>query len=216
MFDRVSGEPRQFIQRVFSAAKKGRIWYSLNPQAFGVDRERVVRALHYLEEHGAIELRASEPRLRYTRVSTPGAPAALVATLLERFERRESGEIARLQQVLALVAEPTCQTAALVGYFGETLPGPCGHCTSCHTPVPRGVPPAAPLPPIAAHVNLPALVELRESHPVALGEPRQQARFLCGLTSPGLTAARLSRHPLFGALEQYPFAEVLAWCADPP
>src|SRR5712691_7990863 len=135
IFARVSGEPRQFIQRIFGAAKKGRIWYSLDPsllaQTLGAERERVVRALHYLEEHGAIELRTSEPRLRFTRLSSSHSPDTLVHALLDRVERREAQEIARLQQVLALVAEPGCQTAALVGYFGETLPGPCGHCTSC-------------------------------------------------------------------------------------
>src|SRR5438132_3302401 len=31
IFARVSGEPRQFIQRIFGAAKKGRIWYSMDP-----------------------------------------------------------------------------------------------------------------------------------------------------------------------------------------
>jgi ATP-dependent DNA helicase RecQ len=219
IFARVSGEPRQFIQRIFSAAKKGRVWYSMDPSvlapALGAERERVVRALHYLEEHGAIELRTSEPRLRFTRVSSADSPDMLVHALLERFERREAQEIARLQQVLALVAEPGCQTGALVGYFGETLPGPCGHCTSCHrADGPRVVSPGPTLPPIPARVDLPTFVEVCAGHTDALGEPRQQARFLCGLTSPALSAARLSRHALFGALEQYPFAKVLAWCAE--
>jgi len=35
---------------------------------------------------------------------------------------------------------------------------------------------------------------------------------LCGLSSPALTRAKLSRHRLFGALEERPFQEVLAWC----
>ncbi len=233
IFARVSGEPRQFIQRVFGAAKHGRIWYSFDPsvlaQTLGAERERVVRALHYLEEHGAVELRTSEVRLRFTRVSASEPTDALVATLVDRFERRETQEIARLQQVLALVTEPGCQTAALVGYFGETLSGPCGHCTSCHPEVQTAgpfaaqvlpgayrvvPPPGSPLPPIPSRVDLPAFGELRAAHPAALGEPRQQARFLCGLSSPALTAARLSRHALFGALEPYPFADVLAWCAD--
>jgi ATP-dependent DNA helicase RecQ len=217
IFARLSGEPRQFIQRVFGAAKKGRVWYSLDPsvvaQALGAERERVVRALHYLEEHDRIELRTGEPRLRFTRTSERETRDALVAALLERFERREAQEVARLQQVLALVAEPGCQTAALVGYFGETLAGPCGHCTSCNVSTPRSLPPGPPLPSISALVDATALRELREAHPVALGEPRQQTRLLCGLSSPALTSARLTRHQLFGALEQYPFAEVLAWCA---
>ena len=48
--------------------------------------------------------------------------------------------------------------------------------------------------------------------PDALGQPRQQARFLCGLTSPALTRARLSSNPLFGILAAHHFDDVLAWC----
>jgi ATP-dependent DNA helicase RecQ len=219
---RLSAEPRLFVQRVFGAARKGRTWYSLDPsvvaQTLGLgDRERVVRALHYLEEHGAVELRTSEPRLRFTRTSARESSDELVAALMDRFERREAQEVARLQQVLGLVAEPSCQTAALVGYFGETLAGPCGHCTSCHADGPvkeRTVPSGPPLPPIPKRLDLPAFFALRAEYPSALGEPRQQARFLCGLNSPALSSARLSRHHLFGALEHYPFAHVLAFCAD--
>jgi ATP-dependent DNA helicase RecQ len=45
-----------------------------------------------------------------------------------------------------------------------------------------------------------------------LGEARQRARFLCGLSSPAVGRARLGRHALFGALEDRRFTEVLAWC----
>jgi ATP-dependent DNA helicase RecQ len=43
----------------------------------------------------------------------------------------------------------------------------------------------------------------------ALKTPRQLARFLCGITSPAVTRARLGRHDAFGLLESRPFAEVL-------
>ena len=220
MFGRVTGEPRRFLERVFGAAKKGRIWYSLDPnavaRALGEDRERVLRALHYLEERGAVELRASEPRQRFTRLAEPPAldTEAVLATLLERFERREAQEISRIQQVLALVAEPGCQTAALVGYFGERLPGPCGHCTSClEDAAPHTLPSSPPLPPISTRLDVDAFADLVAAHPAALGERRQQARFLCGLSSPALTSARLGRNPLFGSLEDYSFGDVLAWLA---
>ena len=35
-------------------------------------------------------------------------------------------------------------------------------------------------------------------------------RFLCGLSSPKLIRAKLTRHSLFGALQQVPFPVVLA------
>ena len=44
-----------------------------------------------------------------------------------------------------------------------------------------------------------------------LRDPRSLARFLCGVTSPGITRARLSRHALFGALEHIPFKQVEDW-----
>jgi len=44
----------------------------------------------------------------------------------------------------------------------------------------------------------------------ALRQPRQLARFLCGLSSPATTRARLGRHDDFGALGHLPFPEILA------
>ena len=53
------------------------------------------------------------------------------------------------------------------------------------------------------------LAALRAEHPAALGQPRQLARFLCGLSSPATTRAKLSRHELYGALAAHRFAAVL-------
>jgi ATP-dependent DNA helicase RecQ len=40
------------------------------------------------------------------------------------------------------------------------------------------------------------------------------ARFLCGMGSPAVSRARLTRHPLFGAVEDRPFADILSWCSQ--
>jgi ATP-dependent DNA helicase RecQ len=48
-------------------------------------------------------------------------------------------------------------------------------------------------------------------HPDALGAPRQRARFLCGITSPATSRAKLTRGSLFGALNAQRFADVLRW-----
>ena len=70
-------------------------------------------------------------------------------------------------------------------------------------PCPRpGVPPAYN-PPLE---QLRGLVEREER---ALATPRQRTRFLCGISSPATTKAKLQAHPLFGALEGVPFQEVL-------
>ena len=51
---------------------------------------------------------------------------------------------------------------------------------------------------------------LREQHGDVLGDPQALARFLCGISSPRLARARLTRDPLFGSLGDVTFERVLA------
>ena len=214
------GSARGSSTSVFAAAKKGRIWYALDPGkvAAGV---------------------GAEPRPRRSRAGVPagagvggaaglgGAPALSPAANGRRSggagqlsspsasRPASGGEIGRLRKVLALVTHDGCQVNALVGYFGERRPEPCGHCTHCLTGRTQQLPEGAPRPALPVGLDVAALAALRGAQPVALGSPRQVARFLCGLGSPGLTRARLTRHPLFGALEDRPFVDVLAWWRGP-
>jgi ATP-dependent DNA helicase RecQ len=67
-------------------------------------------------------------------------------------------------------------------------------------------------PPIETIIDAKALEALRDGHPGALGAPRQQARFLAGITSPATSRAKLTRDPLFGSLADRRFGDLLAWC----
>jgi ATP-dependent DNA helicase RecQ len=217
IYGRFDPSRADFLRRVFAAGKQGRTWLSFDPQdvakKLGEDRQRIVRALEYLQQQGLAELRVSDVRQRYTRLRSSEDAGALVAELMTRFQKREQQEIARLKMVLELVTHEGCQVNALVGYFGESRSGPCGHCTFCLSGR-QILPPEQQQPPITSTLDLRAWRELKEAQPEALGHPRQAARFLCGLTSPALSRARLSRNALFGALEDRPFAEVLAWCEE--
>lgn len=53
------------------------------------------------------------------------------------------------------------------------------------------------------------LEPLRETHQQILDDPRAIARLLCGIATPWLTKAKLTRDPIFGRLEHVPFAAVL-------
>ena len=211
------GERAQFVSALFATAKKGRVWYGLDPgkvaAALGQDRDRVVRAIDYLGQQGWAEVRASEVRQRYSRLRPDEDAEALVAELARRFQAREGQEIGRVGQILALVTQDGCQVNALVGHFGESRSAPCGHCTYCLAGAPQVLAPSPAPPPLGATLDLAAIRGLCADQPGALAGPRQLARLLCGLGSPALTRARLTRHPLFAAAEDRPFAEVLAWCA---
>jgi ATP-dependent DNA helicase RecQ len=209
------GAAGDLVKNLFATAKMGRIWRSLNPDdaatALAVERSRIVRALEVMEERGLIELRVSDARQTYTRCNTSDDASALASELAERFAVREEGEIRRLQQVLDLVTLAGCQVNALAAYFDERRDAPCGHCMYCRTERAQMLPPATGptlLPPAEVLAQVEAL---RRDNPGALGEVRQAARFLCGLSSPALTRHKLTRHPLFGTQEDVPFGTVMEW-----
>ncbi len=202
------GERGAFLSSIFAQAKKGRDWYSLDAgavaQTLGEDRARIGKAIDYLAEKGLAEVRRSDVRHRYRKRAATDA-AGLVAQLEEKFQKREAAEIARVQQMLALVGLDRCQANALAAHFGETRSEQCGHCSFCA----QG-PSALPLPSGAKVPRLPVgFSGLRQAHAGALGDPRQAARFLCGLTSPATSRAKIHGHALFGSLAAVPFLDVL-------
>jgi len=205
-----------FLRRLIATGKTGRTWTTLSPDdaaaELGEQRSRIQSALEYLDQQGLIELQPSEVRQRYTILALPGSRAAIVESLLERFARRERAETGRIANVLALVTHDGCQVCSLVGYFGETRTEPCGHCSHCLTGRAQQLPEPEPKPPIETSVNADGLLALHDREPAALGTPRQQARFLAGITSPATTRAKLTKDPLFGSLAERQFSDVLAWC----
>ena len=170
---------------------------------------RSVRALDYLAQQGWLELKAEGVRNRFRRLPMRPELDGLAQRLYGRALERETREISRLLEVLALAAHSGCLVSRLGEHFGEPLPANCGHCSWClnsgqSTPLlPR------PVPGIDESV-LARATALRAEHPDLVSEPRALTRFLCGITSPKLSRARLTSHPLFGSLAHAPFADVLA------
>jgi ATP-dependent DNA helicase RecQ len=204
-----------FLRRLVASGKTGRMWTTIDPDwaagTLGEERGRIVAALGYLEQQGLVELKAADARQRYTVLQRPDSPGDLLDRLVDRFDRREQAETDRIERVLSLVTHDGCQVLGLVGYFGETRDEPCGHCSFCLQGHAQQLPEAAIPPAIETLVDRGALRALQAAHPDALGASRQRARFLCGITSPATTRAKLTREPLFGVLADRRFAEVLDW-----
>ncbi len=216
MYSAFSEKAALFLRDVMGTAKAGRTWYKIDPEIavekLNVKREHVIRAMELLEEKGVAEVRAADARSRYHRLNESEDLEALVDDLEARFSRREIAEISRVQDVLELVEHEGCQTNALVGYFGEKRDEPCGHCSFCATGRAAKMPPQRELAPLESAINRAEVAEIRAEYRAALGQARQLARFLCGLSSPAQSKARIGRHALFGKLEMYRFSEVLRWC----
>ncbi|MBL9152553.1 MAG: RecQ family ATP-dependent DNA helicase [Verrucomicrobiales bacterium] len=209
-------ERRAFLERIFAEAKPGRVWMTLEVDAaaerLGEPADRIRRALNYLADMGELTLQPAGLRHGY-RLSPdhPRDISALAGRLAELFDRRERGEIDRLGQVLAYCESDDCLTRLLVGHFGEALPEPCGICGNCQQPPPAG---RRELPCSLVDDITPGQIAtiqslMAERHG-SLRQPRQMARFLCGITSPATSREKLSRHDAFGMLAEVPFQTVLA------
>ena len=216
IFGQFDSDRAHFLRRLVASGTTGRVWTSVDPAAtandLGEERSRIIAALEHLEQRGLIELRAADARQRYTILGRPSSMGDLLDRLVERFHLREQSEAQRIQQVVALVTNEGCQVNELVAYFGEERDDPCGHCSYCLGGSAQQLPEANPLQAFETAVDAGALAELVGAHPDALGAPRQRARFLCGITSPATSRAKLTRGEVFGALADRHFADVLAWC----
>jgi ATP-dependent DNA helicase RecQ len=201
-----------FLKKIFTCCQKAKKWVTLDMEqamaATGQDRSVVLRALESMEQKGLAELQLAGYRLRYERLLAEPDTAALCEEMAARFAEHEAMEIARIHRMLDYAQGERCLTANLLEYFGETI-GDCGHCSVCQGDAPRALPDRQR--PKVENCDLADFDALIEAHPTALGRPRQQARFLCGLSSPAVSAARgLRGNPLFGRCAEVPFADVLA------
>jgi len=205
-----TGEPREFLAGMLGCLTKGRSWFLLNMavagRRLGCTRERLVKAVEHLVEKGWIELQVSDLVHGYQKVKPFGDMKVLGDTLHRRLVEREGAEIKRLDDVFDLAAAGGCLAARLSSHFGEVMQQACGRCTSCRGEGPWTIPDISSRG-VGSSAKT-AIEQLRRRFPDHLSDPRNRARFLCGLSGPAFTRAKLSREPSFGACERVPFRVV--------
>ena len=209
---RLSNEQAQFLTSVFRHAKKGRIWLTLDTaevsQAIGQPRDRIVAAVGDLEEKGDLVLQVAGIRQGYRRLRLPEDLDAFIETLNARFQRRESNDISRIEQVIQWAQHDGCLTQRLLSYFGEERE-PCGHCCRCQGIAPTPLKATADQSSFSA-TDQASIGDLISKGHESIRTARQLTRFLCGITSPATTRAKLRKAtPLFGTYASRPFQSTL-------
>ena len=204
---------QRFLKSIFDSGKRGYRLLTLDIEAsataIGESKDRIIKALRYLEEAGDIEMKPAGLRHRFHLLpdSKNRTPHEVASWLFELFTNREARDLERLEGIINFATEPGCLTARLLAYFGEKLQKPCGHCGACAGQIATSLP-ASPIPEITSE-DIATIQALRNEGHAALRSKRALARFLCGISSPATTRDRLTRHDAFGYLEAIPFARVL-------
>lgn len=207
------GERRAFLAGVLGQLTKGRKWFSLNmaaaTRALGQERSRIVKAVEFMVAQNWIDVQVKDLVHGYRWLKRIEQPKLVADTYFERVLARETSQVARLDQVFQIARADRCQSQALAMHFGESM-DPCGTCSHCTGEGPFEIPPVNQR--RLGDAVRRSLEEVCREYPDQLTQPRDRARFLCGLSSPRMIRSKLSRHPSFGVCETIPFADVLQQC----
>ncbi len=205
------GERKQFVTGLLACSVKKKVWLDIDIPAtmekLGCDRQRIVSALEYFSEKGWMELRVSGLVHGYRKLKPLDYPREMVDRLAERCETREASQIGRIDQVFELARAQSCQAAQLSEHFGQPLESVCGVCSACSGEGPFVIP--EPDTETMDPEIMQLAMELSSAHPDTMSDVRSTSRFLCGITSPALTSAKLSRHAKFGVCAGVPMGEIM-------
>lgn len=204
-----------FLQHIFAAGRMGKKWLTLDmltiEQQLQEPKARIIKAVDYLAEKNWIELSVANLRQGYKNnrvIHSAEQFAALIDLLDQLFAGREARDIQRIRSLLEFANNPACLSQQLLHYFGESSSSHCGICNHCRqaASVKVSVPALRLLTPAQQQL----LADVKQEAHKALAQPRQLARFLCGLPSPATSRSSLKNHPAFGALAEVSFPLVFA------
>lgn len=209
IISRFDSERAIFLKNIFRCSKKARTWYCIDlrmaSEQLGEDRMRLVKAFNYLEEFGLIELKVSGLRQGFKILDRPELDI-LYRKIYSRVLVNERRNVERTGEILHLINHSGCKVRFLLRYFGEELGRDCGHCEWCLTGENSNIERTLG---VVTEEHFESISELVSRGYDALSTPRQLARFLCGLSSPATSRAKLGKLDTFGLLSHIPFPEVL-------
>ncbi len=204
-------ERRAFASEVLSLTVKKKTWFELPIpivcERLRCDRKRLVAMFEYFSDQGWMELKVTGLVHGYRKLNPLDNVPQISRSLFNRLAQLEQQEIRRIDQLFSLACSQSCQAASLAQHFGQMMNENCGQCSVCDGSSIDQLPVRS-----QAKIGSSAVTQMKAviaEHPTAFSEPRSQARFLCGLSSPRLVRHRLTKHPLYGCCADVPFATVL-------
>ncbi|MFT5597739.1 MAG: ATP-dependent DNA helicase RecQ [Chitinophagales bacterium] len=209
------GERRTFLEAVFANSQMKKVWGSLNfdsmYQAYGADRNRVVKAMEYLQENNMIELETKLITEVYQVDVQKLADLELAQNLTTYFVDKEQKEIKRIAALLRFFELDRCLSNNLSRYFDDQeAPEHCGHCSVCRKQVAKLEYSHHPAMPNIEKIS--AAVQGLDKHLSGKSDytltTETYCRFLTGMSVPLFARNKVRHLPGFGLCEQNRYADV--------
>lgn len=216
IINRHTEERKKFLSDLFASGNQGIKWLKINVDECALkmkeSREKIVKALNWLEEQKEIQLKPSGLKNRYRMLPHKKQinKNNLTNQLQILFRDREKMELKRIDKVMEFVYHSGCLTRHLLKYFGEDLSQDCGHCIGCDSGRSKKL--NVKKYTTSTKLNHSIIKEIRsvaislKSHNLSTA---QIARFLCGQSSPQLVNLKLTKHLRFGILSHIQFKDIL-------
>lgn len=121
------GPDRGALREVVSALRQreGRTRLSDLRAAVRVPARKVTTAVNLLEQAGALDARRAGVRL------SDGPADDLVDAAVRQAEVERRVALSRMEMMRGYAETRRCRRQVLLGYLGDPLPEPCGHCDTC-------------------------------------------------------------------------------------
>lgn len=209
------GERQTFLTAIFDNTRMKKVWGSLDFdglfQAYGADRNRVVKAMEYLQEKNLIELETKLITEVYQVDTQQLADTELGQKLYAYFADKEQKEIKRIAALVRFFELDKCLSHNLSRYFDDqNSPENCQHCSVCRGQVAvLSHSQKAPMPDVMQIKEAldKLAVHLRDKSQFSLSTDTY-CRFLTGMSVPLFARNKVRQLAGFGICEQQRYADV--------
>ena len=221
-FEAVKDDNSVVTRAILQASKTAKKWTEINVDSAtakaNVDRGLIVRKLQEWHDNGAIELQPSGVinRFRVLRdfPNDEQTKNEIARALYGYFEESEESGITRVHNVIDLLTAHQCLSRSLAKHFSDestvSITG-CGHCSVCITKKPVSFD-RTKRDSRKGRINKTRFLAILAATNVR-DDPRFLARIAFGITSPRVTANKLSKHPVFGSMDDCDFEVCIKPCA---
>ncbi len=225
-------EHRDAVGAVLASLAKGRRGFRVNlivaAEQYRIDREHLIAAIEQTAISGLWNVDAADSMHGYKRVKPIKRPKAVSDSLRRHAFDQFEQTLERVDQLMQFLQRSDCLAIGLAEHFGHRRSRPCGRCSAClsggstATPPPEPASDAALAVPARAAADstgrsasigrsaMAAMQNAVERYPDLFSEPLDQAKFLCGLSTPSFRRFRLAQDPGYGVCVDVPFQRVLA------